>query len=100
MPWLCDRNKRRDVFNYLKGKKAHIYCLLDTHFTHSIEDDVLKEWDGIFFFAYKSSSARGVAILFNANTFVVKKTKCDVNGNYVALSIQCAFLEFSLIALY
>ena len=53
-----------------------------------------------FFFTYKSSSARGVAILFNANTFVVKKTKCDVNGNYVALSIHCAFLEFSLIALY
>ena len=70
---LGDRNKRRDVFNYLKGKRAHIYCLLDTHFTHLIEEDVLKEWGGRGLFAYKSSSARGVAILFDVSAkFVVK----------------------------
>ena len=29
---LNSREKRRDVFEYLKSKLCHIYCLQDTHF--------------------------------------------------------------------
>ena len=32
---LGDKNKRKDVFNFLKEKKASIYFIQDTHFTDS-----------------------------------------------------------------
>ena len=80
---------------------ANIYCLQDTHFIFENEEDILKKWGGRGVFSYKSSNARGMAILFDQNAkYVIKKSKCDNDGNYVALSIQCGFLEFSLISLY
>ena len=85
----------------MKKKDANIYCLRDTHFVFEWEEEILKEWDGRGFFSYKASNARGVAILFDKNTnFVIKRVKSDTDGNYVALSIQFGFLEFSLIVLY
>ena len=36
--------KRLDIFDYLKNKKCHIYCLQDTHFT--AKDEIILEISG------------------------------------------------------
>ena len=43
---LHGNNKRRDLFNYLKDLKYHIYCLQDTHFTKDQEQKIYAQWNG------------------------------------------------------
>ena len=37
-------NKRIDVFEYLKDKKCHVYCLQDTHFTQEDIENLNDQW--------------------------------------------------------
>ena len=41
---LGDFEKRKDVFNYLRKKNFHIYCLQDTHFIKDSELRIRSEW--------------------------------------------------------
>ena len=52
---LNNTKKRRDVFDFLKTKQAHIYCLQDCHFTPDMKNRIYSEWDGDCFFSFGQS---------------------------------------------
>ena len=64
---LNNKQKRRDVFHYLRNKKYNIYFLQDTHFEEKTEQYILSEWGYKGFFSSYTSNSRGVGILFNNN---------------------------------
>ena len=98
---LGDLEKRRDVLNYLRGKKMNIYCLQDTHFTEQIEPYVEAQWGYKCFFNSYKSNARGVAIFFN-NNFEVKvhKVEKDGNGNFIIIDLTVEDERITLLNLY
>lgn len=98
---LGNRQKRRDVFHYLKQKDYSIYCLQDTHFENKMEKYVNSEWGYKAFFASFRSNSRGVAILFNNNfEFQIKRVKRDTNGNYIIIHFCAMEKEFVLVNVY
>ncbi|KAJ8028408.1 LINE-1 retrotransposable element ORF2 protein [Holothuria leucospilota] len=98
---LCDRNKRKDVFDYLQGLKNHIYCLQDVHWDVNLVDTVPVEWGFDCYFAPGSNNSRGVAILMNKNfDFKVNKTKCSKHGNYIAIDVDISQYSITLIVIY
>ncbi|ESO98102.1 hypothetical protein LOTGIDRAFT_143124 [Lottia gigantea] len=98
---LRDIEKRRDVFNYLKQKKHHIYCLQDTHFTKNIESYVTGQWGYKCFFNSFSNNSRGVAILMNNNfDFEISKQYNDEGGNLIILNLKIENEAYTLVNLY
>ena len=80
---LQDKQKRLDVFNYLKEKKFNIYALQDTHFLKEQERLVTSEWGHKCLFSSFSSNSRGVAFLFMNNfDYEIYNTYNDDQGNY------------------
>ena len=85
---LGDKNKRRDVFNYLKQKSYSICCIQDTHFTEKEELYIRSMWGYETFISPCTSDSRGVAILFNNNfEFEITSVERDHYGNFIALNI-------------
>ena len=85
---LADKKKRRDVLNYLRGKKPDIVLLQDIHLDDRSSEWIILEWGFEGIVAPGTSRARGVAILFN-NTFEFKISeirRCP-NGNYILADI-------------
>lgn len=99
---LRDKQKRRDVINYLKNKKFSIYCLQDTHFIKSDENQIKTLWGYKVYMSYGKSNARGVAILLNNNfEFKILSEKSDETGNYIVLEILIENkYTFTLINIY
>ena len=64
---LNSKEKRRDVFDYLKAKNCHIYCLQDTHFSEKEEISIKNLWGGDCIFNSFATNKRGVAIFFTKN---------------------------------
>ena len=65
---LNNNFKRKQVFRFLRNKKAQIYCLQDVHFTSDQEQIIKQQWgyNECYISPFKSN-ARGTAILFNNN---------------------------------
>ena len=81
--------KRVDIFDYLKNKGCHIYCLQDTHFTNEDEKNIIDQWgnSNCIFSNYKSN-ARGVAILFGKTLdYKINRKLVDSDGNYIILDL-------------
>lgn len=94
-------NKRIDIFEYLKDKKFHVYCLQDTHFTADDEASIRNQWGNNCFFSNFRSNARGVAILFGKDLeYKIHKHIEDDNGNFIILDITIHNQRFSLVNLY
>ena len=98
---LGDKNKRRDVLNYLKGKKYNVYFLQDTHFMEKDENMIRTQWGYKAFFSSFKSNSRGVAILFNNNCEVkIYNEFKDNEGNYLILDVIIEDIPFLLINIY
>ena len=98
---LCSPIKRNDVFNYLKSKQGHIYCLQDVHFTKNIENIIHTEWEHDCLFSFGKSNSRGVAILFSKDLdFVIHKYISDPEGNYIIVDITIDNNRLTLISIY
>ena len=98
---LASREKRGEVFQFLKLKKFNICCLQDTHFVNMDKEKLRKEWGNECFFSCKSSNSRGVAILFGAGTAVnVLRSIEDNEGNFVILHIKLNDYDITLVSLY
>ena len=98
---LGDIGKRRDIFDYLRDKNCNIYCLEDTHFTPSQENDIENLWGYKCYFSSFSSNSRGVAIFFKNNfEFQVHRERRDLYGNYLALDVTIENHKITLIAIY
>ena len=98
---LGDKDKRKDVLNYLKNKNHCIYFLQDTHFTDKESNYIRAQWGFECFFSNFSSQARGVAILLN-NTFEFKidRMETDRNGNKLILDMSVEGKNITLINIY
>lgn len=99
---LNDAKKRKDIFQFYRQQKCNILCLVDTHFTEEMEQDIRNEWGYEACFNSFSSKSRGVAILFN-NNFDFKiheQIKVENTGNLLALSISIENRKLSLVCLY
>lgn len=94
--------KRLDVFQYLKEKKADIYCLQDTHITKSQEIFIRNQWgDSCMFSPAAQSNARGVAILFGKRLeYTIHNYKADGNGNFLMIDMTAYNNRFTLVNLY
>lgn len=98
---LGSREKRLDVFSYLKDKNCNIYCLQDTHFTKQSEKFIRAQWGNDCLFSFGTSNSRGVAILFSKNTDykIHSHTACP-NGNYIIADITLENKRLTLINIY
>ena len=86
---LGNRQKRKDVFHYLRKKNYSIYFLQDTHFEPKMEMFISAVWGYESYFSSYSSSSRGVTILFNNNfEFKVKDIHKGDIGNYNILTVR------------
>ena len=56
--------KRIDVLNYFKDKKADIICLQDTHWVEKDEPQIRAIWGNESIVHGLKTNSRGVAILF------------------------------------
>ena len=98
---LGSKDKRREVFEFLKLKRFNICCLQDTHFINLDKEKLRKEWGNDCFFSCKSSNSRGVAILFGAGTAVeVLRSREDNEGNFVILHIKLNEYDITLVSIY
>ena len=99
---LSTGTKRLDVFNYLKAKNCHIYCLQDVHSTQQTEKFIQTQWGNTnCLFSSATSNKRGVAILFNKNLdFTIHNHLIDPKGNYIIIDITVDNHRFTLINLY
>lgn len=81
--------KRMDIFDYLKNKGCHIYCLQDTHFTYDDEANIRDQWvNSNCIFSNYRSNARGVAILFgNTLEYKIHRKIIDSDGNNIILDL-------------
>jgi len=98
---LGDKQKRRDVLNFLKSKKYSICMLQDTHFTVAEENIIRSLWGYDCFFSNFNSQSRGVAIFIN-NTFdcKVNNIERDNNGNLLILKCNICDKDITLINIY
>ena len=98
---LQSKNKRANVFRYLKELNVDMYSLYETHIT---KDDV-KLWSGewgspIFAAPHKSNSA-GVIILFNRKRVIqICDMVCDHMGQYIAALMSVNDYQFAYACLH
>ena len=94
--------KRVDVFDYLKIKGCHIYCLQDTHFTNEDEKNIIDQWgNSNCIFSNYQSNARGVAILFAKTLdYKINRKIVDTDGNYIILDLTINDKKITLVNLY
>lgn len=98
---LSDKYKRRDIFKYMREKKASIICLQGIHLDPNLEIYVQKEWGLDAILCPYKSNARGVAILFNNNfEFKVNRYKKDLNGNYIVVDLLIEQKQITLVNVY
>ena len=93
--------KRLDIFDYLKNKKCHIYCLQDTHFTAKDEINIRDQWGSNCLFSNNRSNTRGVAILFGKELdYKIHKSIIDTDGNFIILDLNVYNQKITLVNLY
>ena len=94
-------NKRIDVFEYLKDKKCHVYCLQDTHFTQEDIENLNDQWGKNYILSNYKSNSRGVAILISKDVeFTIHQQHTDEGGNYIILDITIFNQRLTLINIY
>ena len=98
---LGDKNKRKDVFNYLKDKKASIYFIQDTHFTDIDRKNIYIEFGYTSFFSNYNSYSRGVAIFIDKRLdFKMNSVYTDNEGNLIILNCLISNKNITLVNLY
>ena len=98
---LNDSKKRKDVFEFLRKKKADIYCLQETHLLAQSENFIRANWGYNVWVSGSDTNKNGVAILFN-NTFEYKiiDVQKDNHGCYIVMSVEFLKKKCTLVNLY
>ena len=98
---LSDKNKRKDVFNFLKSKKGTIYFLQDTHFTDTEINCIYIEFGFRCYFSNFRSSSRGVAFFISNDVdFKLFSKYNDEEGNMLILDCSINDKRLTLINIY
>ena len=71
---LRNKEKRNQVFRWIKYQKTHVIFLQETYWSLDIENIVRSEWRGPCFFSHGSNHSCGVAILLQLNLTLQKKS--------------------------
>ena len=71
---LKDRNKRVQVFSWLKNRNANIFLLQETHSTPDTENIWKEDWgNSNIFFSHGTSNSRGECVLLNTSCNLISK---------------------------
>ena len=98
---LSGESKRRETFNWLRGKNFQVFFLQEVHCINEKCDLWQNEWGYKALFGCDSSRKAGVAILFKNNFhFVLNKKYIDPGGRFIIVDIRVANLSFTLVTLY
>ena len=86
---IGDKQKRREMFNWLRAKKFSIYLLQEVHCSENTAAIWSAEWGYKTLFSCCSSAKGGVAILFNNNfAFQIQWTYLDTTGRFIICDIK------------
>ena len=101
MRGLGDRNKRREIFNWLRSKKYSIYLLQEVHCVETTTNSWAAEWGYKAIFSCCSSAKAGVAVLFNNNlTFQIHRLFSDPNGRFIVCDLKIGEKIITLASIY
>ena len=93
--------KRRQIFKYLRDKKADICLLQETHSVSNFEKIWESQWGGKIYFSHGQSNARGVCVLFRPNlTYIIHGIKRDTQGRVLCIDIEIEDIRFTLTNIY
>ena len=86
---IRNREKRKDVLNFMRTLNYSIVCLTDTHISSELFDFVRAEWGGTCVFSPGTTHSRGVAVFFSNNIdFEIFGSEVDEQGNFVILDVD------------
>ena len=86
---LRNKNKMKDVLNYIKDLNPDIVCLQDTHWVESDLRTLKSIWNYECLIHGKDTNSRGVSILFsNKIEYKIIDTFKDDLGNILAININ------------
>ena len=86
---LADRQKRQDIFSYIRDNKYDIALLQDIHCDKRVKELAIDEWGYKMVCSPFTTQSRGTAILLdNTFEFEIIKDTCDVSGNYSLLELS------------
>jgi exonuclease III len=98
---IGDHKKRKDVFDYLRNLKSHIYFLQETHLLSTNENFIQSCWGYKAWVCGSDTNKNGVAILFNNNfDFNVFNVIKDPLGCYIAIDVEIMKKRVTLINVY
>ncbi len=91
---LKDNVKRKAIFLYCKGQKAHYVFLQETHSCTTDATSWTSQWGDKVLFSHGTSKSAGVAICFNRCPGNVTTHKAVENGHWLAavLNIEGSFM--------
>ena len=86
---IGDKQKRSELFNWLRSKKFPLYLLQEVHCSNDTVSIWSSEWGYKSLFSCCSSAKGGVAILFNNNfSFQILRLYLDTNGRFIICDIE------------
>ena len=98
---LCDDNKRKQVFEWLKIQKFTICLLQETHCEIITYDKWKREWGGDCFLSGNSRNSAGIGILISPNVSAeIIAHKNILDGRIQTLNIKINEKEILLINIY
>ena len=98
---LGERQKRREIFNWLRAKKFSIYLLQETHSSENTTTTWSSEWGYKTLFSSCSSASGGVANLFNNNfAFQLLRSYSDPKGRLIICDIKTCEKFFTPATIY
>ena len=100
---LRDRQKRMNIFTWLKTHHNGITLLHETHSALTDEPDWSREWGSEIIFSHGSTNSRGVAILIPESlklNFKIVLTFKDTSGRMLLLECNIEKNKFLIINVY
>ena len=98
---LNDKQKRKDVFTYLRDLKSDIFLLQETHLTESQENFIRAEWGNELWVAGRETNKNGVAVLFRPTfEYKIHKIIRDPRGCYIIVDLDLLKKRTTLINVY
>ena len=95
------KQKREQVFHWLRQQRASVYFLQETHLEHKFETEWLSEWGHEGFFSGTKSNSEGIGILFDKSfSFKVIKYVDLVPGRLQVIEISHNDREITFINIY
>ena len=98
---IGDYHKRKDVFDYLRGKNANIILLQETHLKTQDENVIRSMWGYDCLLNGISTNSNGVGIFFSTNFhYKIHRINRDLEGRYILLDIEMNNHRHTLVNIY